>query len=133
MVNTKFEDLVQVSIQSLIKAGAIKSVSFDGVIKNNRYTVRLEGQNFTFAEIMMGKESDELIVTKELSNDVINQSLIIVSKGGVNSGSLRFVMKGYYTDLGNIFDDVKDAKTMKLEKKNLKIIINTLDDYWIKN
>ena len=133
MVNTKFIDLVQVSIQSLIKAGAIKSVSFDNVIKNNRYTVRLEGQNFTFAEIMLGEKSDELIFTKELSRDIINQSLLILLESGENSGSLRFVLKGDYTDLVNIFGDVKDAKTQKLEKKNLKIIINALDDCWIKN
>lgn len=133
MVNTKFEDLAQTSIQSLIKAGTIKSVSFDDTIKNNRFTVRLEGQDFTFAEIILGEKSDELIFTKELSNDVINQSLIILLDDEKNKGSLRFVLKGAYTNLGNIFDDVKDAKTKKLEKKNLKIIINALDDYWIKN
>ena len=61
MGKTKIDDAIQISLHSIIKSGIVKSVSFDQVNANNRIIATLEGKDSTYAEILLGEKSNQVI------------------------------------------------------------------------
>jgi len=129
MERKEFNDLTRASIISLIKAGIIKSVSKDITRHNSRVMVHLEGSNSTFAEILIGRESSEIINKNDgLDDNLINEaSLIIIKENDLDR--LRFITSDY-TNLHRIFNIPEAIEIRKKQARDLKIITKILGEYW---
>jgi hypothetical protein len=128
----EFKNLVQTSISSLIKAGVVKSVSVDQLNQNDRLIATLEGKNSTFAEVLIGRDSSEIIYKNGgLSERMINESTLVLLEDRSLGDNLRFTTTEY-TNLDNMFEIPKDKKTKDAEAKQLSSIITILESYWKK-
>lgn len=127
-----FENLVRTSISSLKEAGIVKSVNVICQLnENNRLVAILEGANSTFAEILIGRVSSEIILKKGgISESMINESSLVLLDDNMLGNRLRFTTT-VYTDLANIFESPKDKRTKDLDFKRFTSIEKMLKSYWI--
>jgi hypothetical protein len=126
----EFKNLVQTSIISLIKAGVVKSVTIDQLNENGRLFATLEGENSNFAEVLIGRDSSEIIYKNGgLSERMINESSLVLLEDRTLGDNLRFTTTEY-TNLANMFEIPKDRKTKDTENKQLSSIITILEKYW---
>lgn len=130
MGKTKIDDAIQISLHSIIKSGIVKSVSFDQVNANNRIIATLEGKDSTYAEILLGEKSNQVINDEGGWKDNMNfRSFLVLQERAQNGSNLRFVIYPY-TSLPDVFDLPESSTIEKLKASHHKSIMNALNSYW---
>ena len=129
MKKKEFKDLTRASISSLIKAGVIKSVSKELIYLNGRIMIQVESNDSTFAKIIIGKPSSELIIENDgLYEHFLNEASLIITK--VNDIECLRFSTTKYTDLQRIYGGIEDIKTRKKAAIDFKIITKMLEEHW---
>jgi hypothetical protein len=130
MGKTKIDDAIQISLHSLIKSGIVKSINFDQVNTNNRLIATLEGKDSTYAEILLGEKSNQVINEEGGWKDNMNfRSFLVLLEKAQNGSNLRFVIYPY-TSLPDVYDLPENSKIERLKASHHKSIINALDSYF---